>query len=89
MHPGPPVKGGWQLVLIEIRINQALLFLLENETKKIMKRLFYNNYFLITSEDGATSVEYVIIASLIAAIIAVAVGVLGSNVLNLFNTVHF
>ena len=38
-------------------------------------------------EDGATSVEYAIMASLIAAVAAAAVGQLGLAVLNLFQIV--
>ena len=39
------------------------------------------------SEDGATAAEYAILASLIAAVIVVAVGALGSAVLRLFRLV--
>ncbi len=51
--------------------------------------LFLQKFYNVFKEDGATSVEYALIAFLIAAIIAVAVAALGSNVLNLFNTVQF
>lgn len=36
---------------------------------------------------GATSIEYALLASLIAAVIASVVGVLGTQILDLFNTV--
>lgn len=36
---------------------------------------------------GATSLEYALLASLIAAVIAAVVGVLGTQILDLFNTV--
>jgi len=43
----------------------------------------------ILNENGASSIEYAIIASLIAAAIALAVGVFGGNVNELFKTVKF
>jgi Flp pilus assembly pilin Flp len=49
-------------------------------------------YFLkkfILSEQGATSVEYAIMASLIAAVIAGTVLLLGQTVFGLFNSIHF
>ena len=39
------------------------------------------------SDEGATAVEYAIIASLIAAVIAFVVGLLGLEVLGLFTSV--
>lgn len=46
-------------------------------------------FCIIHKENGATSVEYAIIAFLIAATIALAVGVFGGNVNALFETVKF
>lgn len=40
-------------------------------------------------EDGATSIEYAIMASLIAAVIAGIVTVLGGQVLNLFDAIRW
>ena len=40
-------------------------------------------------ERGATSLEYAIMASLIAAVIVAAVGSLGQGVLSLFSSVHW
>ena len=48
-----------------------------------MKKCFFKG--LLKSEDGATSAEYAIMASLIAAAIAGAVYLLGTAVLNLFS----
>jgi pilus assembly protein Flp/PilA len=42
-------------------------------------RMFYRN------DDGATSIEYSLIASLIAVVVVAAVTLLGVNVLALFN----
>ena len=46
-----------------------------------MKQIFSGLYF---NEDGASSVEYAILASLIALIIVSAVGLLGFNLKSLF-----
>jgi pilus assembly protein Flp/PilA len=40
-------------------------------------------------EEGATAVEYALIASLIAAVIAAVVATLGGQVLELFQSVHW
>ena len=54
-----------------------------------------NNFFLkiyiffISRESGATAVEYAIMASLIAAVIVVAVFTLGEKTLALFQRVNF
>ena len=40
-------------------------------------------------EEGATAVEYALIASLIAAVIAAVVATLGSQVLELIQSVHW
>jgi pilus assembly protein Flp/PilA len=42
----------------------------------------------LKEENGATAVEYAIIASAIAAIIIITVGVLGDKVLNAFDDVN-
>lgn len=54
-----------------------------------MRRAYLESTFrsLWADELGATSVEYAIMASLIAAVIVGAVGVLGQGVLGLFDTV--
>ena len=44
---------------------------------------------LLNDETGATAVEYAIIASLIAAVIAGIVGVLGGQVADLFSRVRW
>jgi pilus assembly protein Flp/PilA len=41
---------------------------------------------LIVKDDGATSVEYAIMASLIAGVIVAAVALLGTNTLSLFQS---
>lgn len=41
-------------------------------------------YRVCDQEDGATAVEYALMASLIAGVIGVSVSVLGGKVLNLF-----
>ena len=41
----------------------------------------------LRSEDGATAVEYGLMVALIAFVIIVAVGLLGGNLNNIFNTV--
>ena len=41
-------------------------------------------YTLWTNEEGATSVEYVLIASLIAGVIGLVVSAIGGQVLNMF-----
>ena len=43
-------------------------------------------YRLWKNEEGATSVEYALMASLIAGVIGLAVSVLGGQVFNLFTT---
>ena len=43
-------------------------------------------YRLWKNEEGATSVEYALVASLIAGVIGLAVSVLGGQVLNMFTT---
>ena len=43
----------------------------------------------VISESGATSVEYALIASLIAAVIAALVTLLGQDVLGLFTSVNW
>ena len=43
----------------------------------------------ILSEEGATSVEYAIMGSLIAAVIVGTVLLLGQQVFDLFDSVHF
>jgi len=45
-------------------------------------------YEIIKDESGATSLEYAIMASLIAAVIVLAVTALGVSVNGLFETVH-
>lgn len=42
---------------------------------------------LMRDEEGATAIEYALLASLIAVVIAVAVGELGTNVNGLFTRV--
>ncbi|MGH6976560.1 MAG: Flp family type IVb pilin [Stellaceae bacterium] len=42
---------------------------------------------VIRDTDGATAIEYALIASLIAVVIAVAVGTVGTDVKGLFNSV--
>jgi pilus assembly protein Flp/PilA len=54
------------------------------QIKKKMKEIFSG---LHINEDGASSVEYAILASLIALIIVSAVGILGVNVRSLFQLV--
>jgi len=46
-------------------------------------------FCIIHKENGASSIEYAIIAFSIAAVIALAVGVFGVNVNELFKTVKF
>ncbi len=41
----------------------------------------------IREEEGATAIEYGLIASLIAVVIIAAVGLIGTNLSNTFNTV--
>ena len=43
-----------------------------------------NRYRLWSKEEGATSVEYALVASLIAGVIGLAVSVLGGQILNMF-----
>jgi pilus assembly protein Flp/PilA len=45
---------------------------------------FIKNF--IQNEDGVTAIEYALIAALIAGVIAVGAGLLGTNVNTLFNT---
>lgn len=45
---------------------------------------FIKNF--IKEEDGVTAIEYALIAALIAGVIAVGAGLLGTNVNALFNT---
>ena len=42
----------------------------------------------IREDEGATAVEYGLIVGLIAAIIIVAVALLGNNILGMFNTIN-
>jgi pilus assembly protein Flp/PilA len=44
---------------------------------------FIKNF--IKEEDGVTAIEYALIAALIAGVLTVAVGGLGTNIKNLFN----
>ncbi len=53
---------------------------------KYMKIIFKE---LSLSDEGVVAVEYAIMASLIAAIIAGSVSLLGGTVLNLFSSVQF
>ncbi|QJB55232.1 Flp family type IVb pilin [Pseudodesulfovibrio sp. zrk46] len=41
---------------------------------------------LIRDQDGATALEYGLLATLIAAVIATAVGAIGTSIRDLFNT---
>ena len=47
----------------------------------------YNLKVLFLSEEGATAVEYAIMASLIAAVIAGTVGLIGNQVNSMFQAV--
>lgn len=51
--------------------------------------LFLQNFLVrpLRSERGATAVEYGLMVALIAAVIAIAVALLGTNLSTLFNTV--
>jgi pilus assembly protein Flp/PilA len=49
-----------------------------------MKRIFSGLFF---NDDGASSIEYAILASLIAVVIVSAVGILGISVRSLFQLV--
>jgi pilus assembly protein Flp/PilA len=48
------------------------------------RRMDGKRYRVCDQEDGATAVEYALMASLIAGVIGVSVSVLGGKVLNLF-----
>jgi pilus assembly protein Flp/PilA len=57
-------------------------------TSKITK-LFVDASIRLRGEDtGATAVEYGLIVGLIAAVIIVAVTLLGNNILGMFNTIN-
>lgn len=56
---------------------------------KLTKGHIFNFYQFIQEEIGATSAEYAIIVSLIAALIVVAVMTFGTNVNLLFELVKF
>ncbi len=57
-------------------------------TSKITK-LFVDASIRLRREDtGATAVEYGLIVGLIAAVIIVAVTLLGNNILGMFNTIN-
>lgn len=42
---------------------------------------------LLCNKDGVTSIEYALLGSLIAVVIAVAVSAVGTNLIPIFNTV--
>ena len=46
-----------------------------------------NRYGLWNKEEGATSVEYALVAAFIAGVIGLSVSVLGGQVLNLFTAI--
>jgi Flp pilus assembly pilin Flp len=50
------------------------------------RRLGAHCYLPPTDESGATAIEYALIASFIAAVVAAAVGALGQQVVALFQT---
>jgi pilus assembly protein Flp/PilA len=51
------------------------------ETTNMLKRYFHKN------EEGVTAIEYGLIAGLIAVIIITAVGLIGTNLNTIFNTI--
>jgi pilus assembly protein Flp/PilA len=57
-------------------------------TSKITKLFIDANIRLRREDTGATAVEYGLIVGLIAAIIIVAVTLLGNNILDMFNKIN-
>lgn len=72
-HESSVFPGRWRILLI-----------MEG---KIMTGHLKNVRRLMRDEEGATAIEYALLASLIAVVIAVAVGELGTNVNGLFTRV--
>ncbi|MGD9975783.1 MAG: Flp family type IVb pilin [Desulfatirhabdiaceae bacterium] len=54
-----------------------------------MNRLSHQIYCFLSSEDGASAAEYAILASLIAAVIALTVDILGKQVSEFFVKVNW
>ena len=52
-----------------------------------MNELIHSAKQLLNHENGITSIEYALIGSLIAVVIAVAVAAVGTNLIPIFNTV--
>jgi len=52
-----------------------------------MRRLYSSVQCFLQDEDGVTSIEYVMIASLIAVVILAAVGALGTQVCERFRSI--
>lgn len=56
--------------------------------RKPMKKTIQSIWALVVDEDGATAIEYGLMAALIAGVIIAAVAAMGTKVLSLFTTTN-